>query len=265
MSVSEGTPAATAAASAAAIWVGVRRTHVPAFSSSMPVLALILALFVAWPANAEPVDLQLVLAVDVSRSVDDAEYQMQKSGYVAAFASRAVIEAVESGFLGRVAVTYVEWSGNGRQRQLVPWTVVHDPASSLAFADAIAVTRRAYADFTAVGGAIDFSVRLLETSGHDSRRRVIDVSGDGVSNAGAPPRLARDRAVAAGIVINALAIVNEQRRLDSYFDENVVGGPGCFTMVADDFEDFRLAIVAKLVREIAALPPPRRHAGLAEP
>jgi hypothetical protein len=232
----------------------------------MPVVAAILLLLLASPARAETVDLQLVLAVDVSRSVDAQEYQMQKRGYASAFSSRAVIEAIEGGLLGRIAVTYVEWSGNGRQRQLVPWTLVHDATSSLAFADAIVAAPRAFSDFTALGGAIDFATRLFTASGHTSQRRVIDISGDGISNAGPAPREARDRALQAGIVINALAIVNEQWRLETYFIDNVVGGPEAFTVVASDFDDFRSAIVAKLVREIAALPaPPTRHAGRSEP
>ena len=263
---SDGTPAATAAASAFPISAGVRITHVPAFPSEMPVVVAILLLLLASPARAENVDLQLVLAVDVSRSVDAQEYQMQKRGYVSAFSSRAVIEAIEGGLLGRIAVTYVEWSGNGHQRQLVPWTIVHDATSSLAFADAIVAAPRAFSDFTALGGAIDFAVQLFSSSGHESQRRVIDISGDGISNAGPPPREARDRALEAGIVINALAIVNEQWRLETYFTDNIVGGPEAFTVVASDFDDFRSAIVAKLVREIAALPAPMtRHAGLAEP
>jgi hypothetical protein len=232
----------------------------------MPVVAVILLLLLASPARAEDVDLQLVLAVDVSRSVDAQEYQMQKRGYATAFSSRAVIEAIEGGLLGRIAVTYVEWSGNGHQRQLVPWTIIHDATSSLAFADAVTAAPRAFSDFTALGGAIDFAVRLFIRSGHTSPRRVIDVSGDGISNAGPPPREARDRALGAGIVINAVAITNEQWRLERYLTDNVVTGPDAFTIVASDFDDFRSAIVAKLVREIAALPAAvTRRAGLAEP
>jgi hypothetical protein len=203
-------------------------------------------------AAAQPVDLALVLAVDVSRSVDDEEYRIQKDGYADAFASRAVIEAIESGATGAVAVTYVEWSGNGRQRQLVPWTVISGPASAAAFAEAVRAAPRAFADFTAVGSAIDFAATLFDQHGFETTRQVIDVSGDGISNAGRSTGEARDRAVAAGITINALAILNEQWHLDGWYRDHVIGGFGSFVMPANDFNDFRLAIIAKLVREIAS-------------
>jgi hypothetical protein len=217
-----------------------------------------LVLLLGTPAGAtQPVDLALVLAVDVSRSVDDEEYRIQKDGYAEAFGSRAVIEAIESGAVGAIAVTYVEWSGKGRQRQLVPWTVIHNPATALAFADAIRASPRAFADFTAVGSAIDFAAGLFNGDWFGASRRVIDVSGDGVSNAGTPTEEARDRAVAAGITVNGLAILNEQWRLDAWYRDHVIGGLAAFVMPASDFADFRLAIMAKLVREIAARPMPR--------
>jgi hypothetical protein len=221
-----------------------------------PVILRALAFFVlslgATAAAAQPVDLALVLAVDVSRSVDDEEYRIQKDGYADAFASRAVIEAIESGAFGAIAVTYVEWSGNGRQRQLVPWTRVSDPASAIAFAEAVRVAPRAFADFTAVGSAIEFAAGLFDGHGFETMRQVIDLSGDGISNAGRSAGDARDHAVAAGITINALAILNEQWHLDGWYRDHVIGGFGSFVMPANDFNDFRLAIIAKLVREIAA-------------
>jgi hypothetical protein len=211
--------------------------------------------FGAAGAAARPVDLALVLAVDVSRSVDDEEYRIQKQGYVDAFGSRAIIEAIESGAVGAIAVTYVEWSGNGRHRQLVPWTLVHDPATAIAFADAIRATPRAFADFTAVGSAIEFAADLFADDGYETTRKVIDVSGDGISNAGPVADETRDQAIARGITINGLTILNEQWQLDSWYREHVIGGVGSFVMPANDFADFRLAIMAKLVREIAALGP----------
>jgi len=135
-------------------------------------------------AAARPVDLALVLAVDASRSIDDEEYRIQREGYATAFESRAVIEAIESGTIGAIAVTYVEWSGSGRQRQLVPWAIVSDPDTALAFAEAIRRAPRTFADFTAIGSAIDFSAQLLEDGAFATPRRTIDISGDGVSNAG---------------------------------------------------------------------------------
>jgi hypothetical protein len=206
-------------------------------------------------AAARAVDLALVLAVDVSRSVDDEEYRTQKEGYVDAFRARAVIEAIESGAIGAIAVTYVEWSGDGRQRQLVPWTLLDDAATAIAFAEAIRTTPRAFADFTAVGGAIDFAAGLFANDGFEAARQVIDISGDGMSNAGPAADGARDQALARGIAINALAILNEQWRLDAWYRAHVIGGFGSFVMPARDFVDFRRAIMAKLVREIAAAEP----------
>lgn len=209
-------------------------------------------------AAARPVDLALVLAVDASRSIDEEEYRIQRDGYATAFGSRAVIEAIESGAIGAIAVTYVEWSGSGRQRQIVPWTIVSGPDTALAFADAIRRAPRTFADFTAIGSAIDFSAQLLEDGGFATPRRTIDISGDGVSNAGPVAADARDRAVARGITINGLAIRNEHWRLDEWYRQHVVGGFGSFVSRADDFDDFRVAIVAKLVREIADGAPPAR-------
>jgi hypothetical protein len=235
---------------------GVRHTMI------LRTLAWFVLSFGAASAAAQPVDLALVLAVDVSRSVDDEEYRIQKEGYVDAFGSRAVIEAIESGGVGAIAVTYLEWSGNGRHRQLVPWTLVHDPATAIAFADAIRATRRAFADFTAIGSAIDFAAGLFADDGYETARQVIDISGDGISNAGPFADEARDRAVARGITINGLTILNEQWRLDTWYREHVIGGVGSFVTPATDFNDFRLAIIAKLVREIAALEPREDTSGM---
>jgi hypothetical protein len=211
----------------------------------------LLVLCFSGSAAARPVDLALVLAVDVSRSVDDEEYLMQKQGYVEAFTSRAVIETIESGAIGAIVVTYVEWSGDGRQRQLVPWMLVRDAESAIAFAEAVHAAPRAFADFTAVGGAIGFAAQLFQDDSFEPTRRVIDISGDGVSNSGPQVDAARDRALAAGITINALTILNEQWRLDAWYAEHVIGGVNAFVMPAADFADFRFALIAKLVREIA--------------
>jgi hypothetical protein len=228
----------------------------------MRVLFSILVLFlVAAAAPAMPIDLELVLAVDVSRSIDEEEYGMQKDGYAAAVASAAVVNAIRSGPRGAIAVTYVEWSGSAHQRQLVAWTLINDAASAQSFADQVRRAPRGFADWTAIGAAIDFSAALFDGNGYEGDRLVIDISGDGASNNGRPPHLARDDAVARGIAINGLPILNEQSKLDEYYQDNVIGGPGSFIVPADDFASFGRALVAKLVREIAALPNARRLAG----
>jgi hypothetical protein len=219
-------------------------------------LAVLLAGWLAGPvAAAEKVDVELVLAVDVSGSIDSEEYQMQHEGYAAAFLNRAVVEAIQSGEHQAIAVTFVEWSGFGHQRQMVPWTLVKDAATAKAFADAIKAVPRAFSDWTSISDAIDFSVALFQDSDFEGERLVVDVSGDGVNNNGRPVTAARDDAIAKGIIINGLPILNEDPTLDTYYHDNVIGGPGSFKIAVKDFDTFAEAILSKLVREIASLPP----------
>ena len=202
------------------------------------------------------VDLALVLAVDISRSIDQEEYELQRNGYAAAFRDRRVVDAIRSGAEGAIAVTYVHWSGARSQEQVVPWTVIAGAADAQGFAARIAATERAFpGGSTGVGAAIDYSAQLLATSGIAARRRIIDVSGDGSNNSGRQPSFARDEAVAAGIVINGLAILSDEPMLDHYYRVYVAGGPGSFVIAAADFESFAEAILAKLIREIALLTP----------
>lgn len=222
-------------------------------------VALFLLLSLPGAAAADKVDLALVLAVDVSASVDTNRYNLQRDGLAAAFASEAVVEAIASGEHGRIAVTLVEWSGPANQKQMIPWTLVDSPEAARAFGSAIAESPRAFADFTSIGGAIEFSVALFASSGFEPSRRVIDVSGDGSSNSGTPVAAARAAALARGITINGLAILASEPRLDSYYEENVMGGDGAFVIVAQDFEAFSHAMLSKLVREIAAVPARRRY------
>jgi hypothetical protein len=219
----------------------------------LAVLALLLA---AAPARAgERVDLALVIAVDASRSIDDEEFELQRAGYAAAFRHPRVVEAIGAGSAGAIAVTYVQWSGAQSQEQMIGWTVLRDAASAGDFADRLArLERRVPAGSTSISGAIDFSMHLLATSGFEARRQVIDVSGDGSNNSGRLAAFARNEAVAAGIVINGLVILNEEPLLDLYYRENVVGGLGAFMTAVAEFDDFAEAILAKLIREIAALP-----------
>jgi len=225
-------------------------------------------------ARADEVDLALVLAVDVSGSVDDDEYRLQRQGYVDAFLHPAVLSAIRGTPRGRIAVTYIQWGGAGYQRIAVPWTVLSDDASAAAFADQIARAPRARISGTSISGAIDFSVLQLSLIPHRPVRRVIDVSGDGVNNSGRPPDLARDAALALDISINGLVIMNDnpgpgwqryQPALDEHYREYVVGGPGAFVLSVDGFESFAHAILNKLIREISGLPPSTQLAGFDRP
>lgn len=218
---------------------------------------------VAWSTSARSdvaVDLELVLAVDVSGSVDGEEAALQRDGYVRALNDPKVKAAIRSGLLGSVAVTYVEWAGDHYQRTAVPWTVLHEDAGVEAFARAVAGLPLRTAQWTSISAAIDYSVRLFDGNGFTGTRRVIDVSGDGVNNRGRPVRSARDQAVAAGIIINGLPILNDRpnpwggpppRDLDAYYRDNVIGGPGSFIVPALGFEAFADAILSKLLLEIA--------------
>jgi hypothetical protein len=227
-------------------------------------------LLAGWPspARAEDVDLALVLAVDVSGSVDEEEYRLQRQGYADAFRHQAVIEAIRSTGRGRIAVTYVQWGGSGYQRIAVPWTVVADAAGATEFAARIEAAPRSPIRGTSISGAIDFSVLQLSLNPHASVRRVIDVSGDGVNNSGRPPDLARDAALALNVVINGLVIMDDNpppwqrydEPLDAHYRDHVIGGPGAFVIAVDGFESFAHAILNKLIREISAIPPATRLA-----
>ena len=227
-------------------------------------LALLLA-FVSFalPARAlPPVDLELVLAVDISRSVDDVEAKLQREGYIAALTNPKVIEAIQSGPLGQIAVAYVEWAGSEYQRTSIDWFLIQDGESAGEFASKIAALPRVAMGWTSISGAIDYSAQLFGRR-YEGMRRVIDVSGDGVNNSGRAVWLARDEAVAKGIIINGLPILNEDPTLDKYFSENVIGGPGSFKVAVQDFDTFTSSLMSKLVREIAGVTAqPFNYAGL---
>jgi hypothetical protein len=230
----------------------------------------VVALLASSPrARAEEVDLQLVLAADVSRSVDAEEFRLQREGYAAAFNDPRVLRAIKAGPLGKIAVCFVEWSGEWAQQMIVGWTVIEDEESAAGFGAALLAAPRPFADRTAIGVAIDYAVAQFARSGHRSQRRTIDVSGDGTNTNGKQPALARDQAVAQGIVINGLVILSPEPMpwnprhthppggLDNYFRENVAGGPGSFVLVVEDFQSFAFAIANKLIKEIAEVPEPR--------
>jgi Protein of unknown function (DUF1194) len=209
----------------------------------------------AAPTMARTVDLALVLAVDVSGSVNTERFELQRQGYAKAFASREVIGAIAAGENHAIAVTFVEWSGATHQSQMIGWTIISDTQSALSFSSAVSEAPRIFADWTSISGAIDYSLSLFDGASRMAPvRRAIDVSGDGINNNGRPVNDARDDAVKSGITINGLPILSEYPTLDDYYRDNVIGGPGSFVVGVSDFDGFGNAILGKLVREIAAVP-----------
>lgn len=216
---------------------------------------------------SEAVDIALVLAVDVSRSVDADEARLQRDGYRSAVSDPEIVAAIRKGMVGAAALAYVEWSGIGYQRVVLPWARIGSQADADAWAEALGKAPLKSFSNTSVWGGIDFSRRVLADCPWEATRRVIDVSGDGENNSGPPAEDARDRAVAEGITINGLAIMNDRPTflrspvpLDRYYRERVIGGPGAFVVTAADFEAFELAVKRKLILEIAGMP-----AGAASP
>ena len=206
----------------------------------------------AQPAPQAQVDLQLVLAVDASGSVDQERFDLQKRGYAAAFLSHEVLDAIRSGPSRAIAVTVVQWTGPALQVQVVPWTRVGDEESIAALADVIgAVPRRLFSGGTSISGAIDYAMTLWGQSPYVGARRVIDVSGDGANNRGRPAAEARDDAVRAGVAINGLPILALEPDLDRYYEDNVIGGPGAFVIAAKSYDNFADAVLKKLINEIA--------------
>jgi hypothetical protein len=204
---------------------------------------------------AVAVDLQLVLAVDSSGSINADEFRLQMEGLTAAFRNPAILEAIRRGALGAIAVTLIEWASVDQQHQSVAWTMISDEETMAMFADQLAVTPRFIpGGSTSVSDALNYSGRMFARSGFVSERRVIDVSGDGSNNSGIPPDTVRDRLVEAGVVINGLAILNDEPNLKDYYAASVIGGPGAFVLVAENYETFSNAILSKLIQEIAALP-----------
>ena len=219
-------------------------------------------------AGSEDVDLALVLVTDVSRSIDDSEFALEKDGYAAAFKSDQVLSAIKSGPLGAIAVSYVEFASGFEVKTVLDWTVIRDPASAKVFIEKLAAAPRSFWGRTAISAGIDHAVGMLAENGYNATRRTIDVCGDGTNNAGREVSAARDDAIAAGITINGLAIINEHPvswtfahvqppgGLPNYYRENVTGGPGSFVLEVRDFKSFGDAMTRKLVAEIASRPVP---------
>jgi Protein of unknown function (DUF1194) len=231
-------------------------------------LFLVLALFATTPVAraAEQVDLLLVLAADVSRSVDQRKFQLQREGYAAAIADKRVLEAISSGRHRRIAMCFVEWSGVSAQKLVIDWTVIDGPETARKFGDQLLELPRSFAERTSISGGIDFSMALLERAPFEAARRTIDVSGDGTNNSGRDVTIARDDALAKGVTINGLVILSDRPMawnpehtnppggLAHYYRSYVIGGPGAFVIVAENFNSFGQAIVKKLIAEIAEAP-----------
>jgi hypothetical protein len=211
----------------------------------------------------EPVDVELVLAVDVSRSVDQEEQDLQFKGYAAAFRDPKLIAGIAGGPLGQIGVTLFTWSDWHIQEMVVPWMRIDGAATGERVAAMIdAAPRRAWL-YTSISGAMDFAAGQFGRR-FEGTRKVVDISGDGVNNSGRPLADARADALEKGIVLNGLAVLDRSPQpwsaglppLDDYYRTEVIGGPGAFLMVAEGFDAFETAVKRKIIREIAAAPPP---------
>ena len=220
--------------------------------------------FAAAARAAESVDLELVIATDVSRSIDHQEALLQREGVAAAFRNPAVIRAIGSGILGRIGVAYIDYSSRAFNKVVIDWTVVHDRASAESFAARLLAAPLTFGRRTSISDAIELAQEMIESNALEGTRRAIDVSGDGPNNHGRLVSAVRDAAIARRIAINGLPIVNERGAfnsrfylpdLDKYYLGCVIGGPGAFLVVANSFEDFARAIRRKLILEIAGAPP----------
>jgi Protein of unknown function (DUF1194) len=253
---------AVVAGAAAIAWLSAERTSGLAAPTWPPLLA-------QRSATAAPVDVELVIAVDVSNSMDPEEQELQREGYITGLTSREFMSALKGGSHGKVAITYFEWAGLYDQKIIMPWRLIDSPQSAQAVADEIARAPYRRAPRTSIYGALQFARPLFEASGYNGLRRVIDVSGDGVNNMGPPVTLMRDDVLGAGITINGLPIMLNRsgtygmwgqtfEQLDIYYEDCVIGGPGAFVIAIKNREQFKEATRTKLVLEIAGRTPERR-------
>lgn len=227
------------------------------------ILIAVLGALAAFPTHAlaqDKVDLELILMVDGSGSIDDDEFILQRLGYAKAFRNPRVVAAIRNGPLHKIAVSYVEWTGPFLQVPIINWTVLHDKTSIEAFATQLEVgPRELFSGGTAVGNAILYGAQSIDANRFKGTRRVIDISGDGPTNRGMPAAIARDQVVARGFTVNGLPILSNYPELDVFFLDNVVGGPGAFSIPAKSFKDFNAAILTKLIREIAGRATPAQR------
>lgn len=231
------------------------------------VIAALLSVGAAGAGAAEDatVDLELILAVDVSWSMDLDEQRFQRAGYVAAMRDPQVIDAIVGGGWGRIAVTYVEWAGDGLDTVVVPWTLIDSTETAHSFADRLSEGQIGRMRRTSISSALAFAERHFAGNPHKGLRRVVDVSGDGANNQGAPVTSLRDRLVSQGIVINGLPIMIKANNpggyfsipnLDAYYKDCVIGGPASFVIPVDDVSRFAAAIRQKMILEISGRTPP---------
>jgi hypothetical protein len=222
--------------------------------------------------NAVAVDVELILAVDVSYSMDMDELAVQREGYAQAIVSKEFLQALKTGPHGKIAVTYFEWAAAGDQKIIIPWRLIDGPETADAVASEIAKTPIRRASRTSISGAINFAMPLFDENPYHGLRRVIDISGDGPNNNGAPVTAARDAALAKGITINGLPIMVKEPsystmdidNLDFYYEDCVIGGPGSFVVSIKDREKFKEAIRTKLLLEVAGRTPERRVVPVAD-
>jgi Protein of unknown function (DUF1194) len=229
------------------------------FRYAMTALAACLALSGA--ARAVEVDVELALMVDVSRSMGPVELEIQRRGYAAAIASDEVVGVILNSFTGSIAVTYVEWAGGRLQRVVIPWTIIDSREAALRVSAALSADFDYSMRRTSITGALDFARESIENNAFEGLRRVIDVSGDGPNNDGGLVTEARDRALAAGIIVNGLPLMTEDgslgwgvEDLDAYYEACVIGGPGAFVIPVLDWDDFPMAVRRKLVLELVGPP-----------
>ena len=209
--------------------------------------------------EAKRVDVELILAVDVSYSMDMDELALQREGYALAITSKEFLQALKTGPTGKVAVTYFEWAASTDQKIVIPWRVIDGPESAGAVADEILKAPLRRASRTSISGAINFAMPMFEANDYRGIRRVIDISGDGPNNNGEPVTVARDAALAKGVTINGLPIMSKEtnyatmdiENLDIYYEDCVIGGAGSFVVPIKTREKFKEAIRTKLVMEVA--------------
>jgi hypothetical protein len=227
---------------------------------------------VADKSAAPQVDVELILATDISYSMDMDELAVQREGYAEAIVSKEFLQALKSGPTGKIAITYFEWAASSDQKIIIPWRVIDGPESAGAVSDEIRKTPIRRASRTSISGAIYFAMPLFEENPYKGLRRVLDISGDGPNNNGAPIIPARDEALSKGIVINGLPIMVKEPsystmdidNLDWYYEDCVIGGPGSFVVPIKDREKFKEAIRTKLLQEVADRTPAPRVVPVAE-
>jgi len=233
-------------------------------------LATLLAPPIQIARAAEQTGLLLVLAMDVSRSMGQAKFLLQREGYAAAISNPQVLNAIQSGPHQKIALCFIDWSGPFEQKLVIDWTIIDSPAAASRFGDMVAQAPRSFYDSTSIGAAINFVTAQLARAQFQAERQAIDVSGDGTNNAGPNVQFFRDQAVAKGILINGLVILtdidtarfpqhtNPPGGIEKYYRDNVIGGAGSFVMAAEDYNSFGRAMVRKLIAEIATRPERQR-------